>query len=150
MEQLKAFIEKVNSDKELKQRIETLGAGDTDNDEIAALAAEYGFNVTAEDIEQFKQFSCSGCNELGEDQLENIAGGWDYYFYTENRWDSAICNSINIVNKRCQRDGLFSRKCDHYWRDKIDIPNQYRYMCNKGRYHYFGRDDGTYVSRPTH
>jgi len=77
MEQLKAFIEKVESDNELKAKIEALDEKAEQPDEIIVLAAKYGFTVTAEDIEQLKSNTATknSGGELTGEQLENIAGG---------------------------------------------------------------------------
>lgn len=54
-EQLKAFMNKVNEDKELQEK-------------VIALAVEHGFNVEAKDF-------ASSSMELDDDSLDNVAGG---------------------------------------------------------------------------
>jgi len=48
VEQLKAFIEKVESDKELSEKVNAIGAKGAGSDELISLAAECGFIITAE------------------------------------------------------------------------------------------------------
>jgi len=70
MDQLNAFIEKTKSDDGLKAKVEALGQKGAGIDDYIALAAEYGFVITAE---EFNEVSKHG--ELSEDDLENVAGG---------------------------------------------------------------------------
>jgi len=80
MEQLKAFIEKAVSDKELMDKLGALGEKGAAADEVVALAADYGFTVTAEEVDEARAY-----NELSEEQLEEVAGGF------EDEEDSAPC-----------------------------------------------------------
>ena len=72
MEQLKAFIEKAESDNELKEKISELDAKNAAADEYVSLAAEAGFTVIAQELEEKKKQ-----RELSEEQLEGVAGGGD-------------------------------------------------------------------------
>ena len=73
MEQIRAFIEKAKTDKELMAKLNTLESEKYGTAEIIALAAEYGFAVTTEEIEQAAK--ASGTQELKEGELGEIAGG---------------------------------------------------------------------------
>ena len=72
MEQLNALIEKAKTDNELKEKINALGSKGAGDDEIVALAAEYGFTITVEQMEEMRKQK-----ELSEEQLEDVAGGGD-------------------------------------------------------------------------
>ena len=71
MEQLKAFFEKAKTDKELGEKLNALGMKGAGIDEYIALAAENGFTITAENLDEWKS------SELSEKQLEKVAGGDD-------------------------------------------------------------------------
>jgi len=70
VEQLKAFIEKVNSDKELLEKVDALGAKGANNDELISLAAECGFTITADELDEKKKSLV-----LDEEQLQEVVGG---------------------------------------------------------------------------
>ena len=70
MEQLKAFMEKAQSDSELVAKLEALGIKGAGVDDYIALAAEYGFSITAEELEEASKHV-----ELSEEELDNVAGG---------------------------------------------------------------------------
>ena len=76
MEELRAFIEKIGLDNELKAKVEALGEKANQPDEVITLAAEYGFTVTIEDCEQELAKTESG--ELDEEELKAIAGGGSF------------------------------------------------------------------------
>ena len=120
MEQLNAFIEKIESDNELEAKIKALGEKANQPDEIIALAAEYGFTVTTDDIEQLKNCAgCSGMNgagkngELSEEALEAVAGGGR----TKNRY-SSDCDNTTRLRDECKGyhilGGFLMPWCDHY------------------------------------
>ena len=71
MEQLKAFLEKAQSDSELVAKLGALGKKGASIDDYIALAVEYGFSITAEEFEEASKHV-----ELSEEELENVAGGW--------------------------------------------------------------------------
>jgi len=112
MEQLKALIEKAKSDKELMSKLDALGVKDAGDDKIIALAKEYGFTVTAEDIENLKNDDADSAesNEITEDELEAVAGGW-----SENRYDPNTCKNMTRNKYECV-GFLGACWCDHYWR----------------------------------
>ena len=70
MEQLKAFFERIGADPELMAKIEALGEKVAQPDEIIAVAAEYGFIITANELEEFNKYE-----ELNDEELDEIAGG---------------------------------------------------------------------------
>jgi len=120
MEQLNAFIEKIESDNELMAKVKALGEKANQPDEIIALAAEYGFTVTTDDIEQLK--NCAGCNgmngvgknrELSEEALETVAGGGR----TVNRYTSD-CEINKGFRDECKGyhilGGFLMPWCDHF------------------------------------
>ena len=83
VEQAKAFFQKVKEDPELAQKIKDAQAaykGDTSDKEAAIaavvipIAAEAGFNFTAEDV---KAAFDKGEGEASEDELDAVAGGYD-------------------------------------------------------------------------
>ena len=60
-EQLKAFLEKVQGDTSLQEKLK---AAD-DYDAVIAIAKQAGFSISADDFR----------SELSEEELENVAGG---------------------------------------------------------------------------
>jgi len=70
MEQIKLFLEKAQSDSELAAKLEEMRVNDAGADELIAFAAEYGFTITKEELEQPPKVS----GELSEEQLEDVAG----------------------------------------------------------------------------
>ena len=71
MEQLKAFLEKAGSDKELNKKINILCAKAAEADELIALAAEYGSTISVEEIDEYNRQQV----ELSEEELQGVAGG---------------------------------------------------------------------------
>ena len=65
-EQLKAFLEKVQVDTSLQEKLKAEGA------DVVAIAKAAGFSITTEDLNSHRQ-------NLTEDELEGVAGGvgWD-------------------------------------------------------------------------
>ena len=63
-EQLKAFLEKVETDTELQDKLN----GAADSDAVVEIAKEAGFSITAEDMQ-------SSTVELSDEELEGAAGG---------------------------------------------------------------------------
>ena len=82
-ENVKAFLETVKDDPELREKLTRMSAG-----EIAAVAKERGIELTDED---FKAPS----NEVGEEDLANVAGGID----------GSICPVIGGAIGTDSRDG---------------------------------------------
>ena len=64
-EQLKAFLEKVQGDTSLQEKLKAAA----DVDAVAAIAKEAGFSVSADDLTTKAQ------SELSNQELEGVAGG---------------------------------------------------------------------------
>jgi len=71
MEQLKAFIEKAKSDKELEDKLTALHLNNAAAEEYVTLAADNGFTITADEFNERKKK-----RKLSEEQLEEVAGGF--------------------------------------------------------------------------
>ncbi len=66
-EQLKAFLEKVEADSSLQEKLKAAA----DANAVIAIAKEAGFAITAEDIQSMQ----SATTELSDDELGGVAGG---------------------------------------------------------------------------
>jgi len=139
MEQIKALIEKAKSDDELMAKINALGEKDSGTEEIIVLAKEYGFIVTAEEIEKAKSGEGS-TRELKEEDLEAVAGGG--LLPTQNRYDKNTCKGMKRMKYECV-GVLSSYWCDHF--KKKHDPNtpsegfraRYFMGCRKGAFLYY-------------
>ena len=69
-EQLKAFLEKVNADTSLQEKLK----GAADADAALAIAKEAGFEITSEDIQSMLSESV----ELSEGELDGATSGRAY------------------------------------------------------------------------
>ena len=63
-EQLKAFLEKVQGDTSLQEKLKAAG----DADAVLAIAKEAGFMISADDLTKAQ-------SEISEEELEGVAGG---------------------------------------------------------------------------
>ena len=63
-EQLKAFLEKVQGDASLQEKLKAA----TDSDAVLAIAKEAGFSIFADDLKNAQ-------SEVSDDELEGAAGG---------------------------------------------------------------------------
>ncbi|KZR82593.1 Nitrogen fixation protein of unknown function [Synechococcus sp. MIT S9509] len=63
-EQLKAFLEKVQVDTSLQEKLKAAA----DNDAVAAIAKDAGFSISADDLKKAQ-------SELSDEELEGVAGG---------------------------------------------------------------------------
>ena len=63
-EQLKAFLEKVQSDTSLQEKLKAAANPDA----VAAIAKEAGFIISADDLTKAQ-------SELSDEELEGVAGG---------------------------------------------------------------------------
>ena len=72
MEQINLFMEKAQTDEGLAAKLKEMQANNATVEEFIALAAEHGFSVTKEDVEQPNR---KGSGELSEKELNNAAGG---------------------------------------------------------------------------
>ena len=133
MEQIKAFIEKAKVDKELMTKLDALGKKGADAEEVIALAGEYGFTVTKEDVEAARRQNCPHQVELSEEDLAAISGG-----ATQNRYDAKVCHSLTEARYECV--GFLERCwCDHYRRTETGKDNNYYYhehSCAMGCFKY--------------
>ena len=64
-EQLKAFLEKVQGDTSLQEKLKAAA----DANAVAAIAKEAGFSISADDLKKAQ------VTELSEEELEAVAGG---------------------------------------------------------------------------
>ena len=82
-EQLKAFIEKVKADTSLQEKLKAAA----DADAVLAIAKEAGFMISADDLK------IGPATELSDEELEDVAGGYDVTHQTCNRTcQTAICD----------------------------------------------------------
>ena len=138
MNQMQAFIEKARHDKELMAKLDALGASGAGADKIIALAAEYGFTITAEDCRQAAEMAgARKSGELNEEDLEAAAGGG-----TQNRWNPEVCNNYSRTHYNCVGFLTWSW-CDHYRRkelppERYKPSDYYQHTCVMGRYDYKG------------
>ena len=63
-EQLKAFLEKVQGDTSLQDKLKAAA----DNDAVTAIAKEAGFSISADDLTKAQ-------SELSDEELSGVAGG---------------------------------------------------------------------------
>ena len=140
MSQMTAFIEKAKSDGELMEKLNALGKKNAGPDEVIALAAEYGFTVTKEEIESARRQSCPHHGKLTEEDLDAVSGGW-----TQNRYDPAVCKP-ELGRTRYECLG-FLCWCDHL-RVENDVgtigggTKLSRYICDMGAFNYIGGNAG--------
>ena len=115
MEQLNAFLRKAIKEEALMDKLNKLGSKDAGDDEIIKVAAENGFTVTKEEIEEFQNQKTGQC-KLNEEDLKDVAGGdgaegWP----TEDRFDPKVCPGLRRTRFECV--GLAQLIwCDHLWR----------------------------------
>ena len=72
VENVKAFFEKVEGDKELQEKLKPSTEGGA-LDEVVAIAAEAGFEFTVEDFAEVLE--AGGEGELSDEELKRVAGG---------------------------------------------------------------------------
>ena len=65
-EQLKAFLEKVQGDTSLQEKLQAAA----DANAVVEIAKEAGFSISADDLTTKAQ------SELSDQELEGVAGGW--------------------------------------------------------------------------
>jgi len=143
MNQMQALLEKARNDKELMAKLDALGASGAGPDKIIALAAEYGFSITAEDYTNACESAMAlKSGEISEVELDSVAGGDGA---TQNRWDPKVCNNYNRTHYNCV--GFFKATwCDHYertWHHQDNIGyTTFRHVCGMGRFDYIADQDG--------
>ena len=69
-EQLKAFLEKVQGDTSLQEKLKAAA----DANAVAAIAKEAGFSISADDLTKAQ-------SEISEEELEGVAGGTIVSFF---------------------------------------------------------------------
>ena len=82
-EQLKAFLEKVQVDTSLQEKLKAAANADA----VTAIAKEAGFSISADDWKNAQ-------SELSDEELEGVAGGLQ------------IPYSVNTGRCGCQRSGV--------------------------------------------
>ena len=80
-EQLKAFLEKVQGDTSLQEKLKAAG----DSDAVLAIAKDAGFMISADDLKNAQ-------SEISDEELEGVAGGWgNDLVFSANRDRSGRC-----------------------------------------------------------
>ena len=138
MEQIKAFIEKANTDSELMAKLDALGAKNADAENVIALAAEYGFTFTEQEYEQAKTQARAKTGELSEEDLDAVSGGT---LFTRNRYDRNRCKpTLTRYISECINVFFW---CDHYRREyNVCCQNGHRHICVMGAFNYIGNTHG--------
>jgi len=161
MEQLKVFIEKAKTDSDLAAKLDALGVKKASDDEVIALAVEYGFTFTKEDMAQMRspsklstlnelseeeQKHCGSCklstpSKLSEEELESISGG------EHDRHNHEICRQYKMVHYYCV--GFFGVNWCKYYERTYSHPVKepkyefiFRHKCQKNYYDYNGTING--------
>ena len=70
-EQLKAFIEKVQGDDSLQEKLKAAANPDV----VVSIAKEAGFSISADDLKNAQ-------SELSDEELEGVAGGFRFCNFT--------------------------------------------------------------------
>ena len=84
-DQLKAFLEKVKTDTELKEELK----GAADVNAVVAIAKAAGFMISADEIKTAK----SAPQELSDDELESLSGGDQYFNAPSQNFLDPRCNA---------------------------------------------------------
>ena len=124
--QMKVFFEKAIADKELMKKLDELGVKEAPDEEIITLAAEYGFTISIDDIEAFRNQSTQS-KILKEEELENVAGG---VHIREDRHNHEICIQYTKTHYYCV-GFLRLFPCTHYQ----NYPHNMN-ICHKGYFRY--------------
>lgn len=78
MEQASAFLDKVEQDPELKNKLTSLGKG-AKMEDVLDVAASSGYNISKEDLvaagKTRAEQALSNMGELSDSELEQVAGG---------------------------------------------------------------------------
>ena len=144
MNQFQEFINKAFENEELMEKVNELSMREPTDEEVIALAAEYGFTITTDDLEQQKSRTCSGCEsgKLEEEDLVSVSGGTN-----SDRWNPDVCMKYGHVIYECV--GFLSafwcsRHTKHYvgyWKKNLltGLPAQmFKHLCYNGAYNYIG------------
>ena len=142
MNQLQLFIAKAKENEKLYKKLEDLSINDASDEELIKLAADYGFIITKEELEQSRASAyTSASTKINESELDNVVGG-NGRPATENRFDSNVCPAIKSASYRCV--GLMKIVwCDHYERRFMTGSNySYSHQCKMGCYKYVSGING--------
>ena len=82
-EQLKAFLEKVQGDTSLLEKLKAAA----DTNAVAAIAKEAGFMISADDLAKAQ-------SELSEEELEAVAGAC---YTLISLWTMNVCSKWNTI-----------------------------------------------------
>ena len=133
MEQIKLFIEKAKSDSELMAKLDALGKSGAGAKEVVALASEYGFTVTNEDVEAARRQNYPHRGELSEEDLNNVSGGW-----SQDRYNPTECAKYTERHYWCV-GFLYGCWCDHYRQENEQVDYltfKVRHYCVRGFFDY--------------
>jgi len=132
MEQLKALLDKAKTDEELMAKLDSLGmkgsgqgTAGSNWDEYIKLAAEYGFTITADELDKIEKHG-----ELNENDLESVSGGEYDYGRSVNCWFTPTGKkSPDELNAECgSYCGWFLNHCScwgmPYCNDKMHVINK--------------------------
>ena len=136
MDNIKAFINKAKENETLMKKLDALGEKDAGVDQIIALAAENGFIITANEIEEYKSGILADREKYGklsEKELASVVGGG---LPTENRYNPKICSQYGKVHYYCV-GFLELVNCDHFrqsfsnggWRIDLECAMGYYNYC---------------------
>jgi len=132
MNQIELFIEKAQTEAELAAKLEEMRVNDAGTDEFIALAAEYGFTLTKEDIEQPPDAS----SELCMDELEIVAGGdrggaRQTCFFIQGKHNGRERDSYGWYCKNRNRCHYFTEMCKCYGTTNCKAGQHFRkIVCN--------------------
>ena len=88
LEQLKAFIAKVQGDTSLQGQLNAEGA------DVVAIAKAAGFTITTEDLNSHR-------HNLSDEELEGIAGGYLTGGGCGCTWTGRICTTCMMTDHTC-------------------------------------------------
>ena len=127
LENAKLFLENLNTNEQVMEKLKTISLEDTDQTpELAAIARNSGYDVTDGEMEEFlakaiqkrKKDTDAAAIKIAmidDDELEAVAGGGDHdtcsdtYKDDENCWNNDSCK--HVINMYCaQNDSI----CDSY------------------------------------
>ena len=124
MEQINLFMEKAQADKELAAKLKEMQASKATVEKFIAFAAEHGFAITKEDVEQPNR-KVSG--EISEEQLDEIVGGQQASGCFFRAGSGIVLRKVDCRNFwRCHH---FSPMCKCYDTNRCQY-GEHRGICN--------------------
>ena len=97
-EELKRFQEDMRADRELYRKLEEIGrrmlkdgSKESGNELMAKAAKELGYSITAAELERAE----AAAEELDDDQLDGVSGGFDESTWTDCTLNFACSNNVN-------------------------------------------------------